>query len=68
MLNDTHYKFTQQQGVHIVAHLEDYFSANPKLAGKVLQAGLRQSLEPWTEGLFRDLITELTVQSKASRH
>lgn len=33
MLNEDHYRFAQQLGVsHVVAHLEDYFSADPQLA------------------------------------
>ena len=60
MLNDTHYKFAQQLGVsHIVVHLEDYFSANPKLAGQVPSDWGASQGEPWTERLFCDLIDNL---------
>ena len=56
MLNDTHYKFAQQLGSPISLHLEDYFSANPKLAGQVPSDWGASQGEPWTERLFCDLI------------
>jgi len=60
MLNETHYKFAQQLGVtHVVAHLEDYFSANPQLAqdgDMTWGAGQR---DDWTVELFERLIADL---------
>jgi mannonate dehydratase len=66
MLNERHYKFAQQLGVtHIVAHLENYFSANPKLAEDAHDTsltsgswGMGQSGD-WTEMTFRTLIDDL---------
>ena len=83
MLNERHYRFAQQLGVtHIVAHLEDYFSANPKLAEDAHDAsstsgswGMGQS-DDWTEETFSSLIDDLArfdlklaaVENYAVRH
>lgn len=66
MLTERHYRYAQQLGVtHIVAHLEDYFSANPKLADEAHDSslssgswGMGQSGD-WTEALFRGLIDDM---------
>ncbi len=77
MLNDAHYQFAQQLGVtHVVAHLEDYFSADPKLANdKDASWGVGVD-EDWTEATFRKLIDDLArfdlklaaVENFAVRH
>jgi len=61
MLNDRHYAFARQLGVtHVVAHLEDYFSANPKLAGEREDMSWGMGTrEDWTEDTFRRLIDDL---------
>lgn len=60
MLDERHYTFAQQLGVsHVVAHLEDYFSANPQLAqDDDMSWGAGQS-DDWTVELFSDLIADL---------
>lgn len=83
MLNETHYRFAQQLGVtHIVAHLEDYFSANPQLADTAHDASLTSGswgmgqVDDWTEETFATLISDLTkfdlklaaVENFAVRH
>lgn len=60
MLNDTHYRFARQLGVtHVVAHLEDYFSADPKLANDADASWGAGVDEDWTEATFRKLIDDL---------
>ncbi|MEV8467289.1 mannonate dehydratase [Fluviibacterium sp. DFM31] len=60
MLNDRHYAFAQQLGVtHVVAHLEDYFSANPQLADDSDSSWGKAQDDDWTEDTFRKLIDDL---------
>jgi mannonate dehydratase len=62
MLNKEHYQFAQQLGVtHIVAHLEDYFSANPQLANNNDDSwGMGQN-DDWTEDFFKTLINDMAA-------
>ncbi|MCJ8323357.1 MAG: mannonate dehydratase [Rhizobiales bacterium] len=60
MLNDRHYQFAQQLGVtHVVAHLEDYFSATPQLADTSDTSWGASVGDDWTEQTFRKLIDDL---------
>jgi len=77
MLNKRHYQFAQQLGVtHIVAHLEDYFSANPQLANDEDMSWGKAQSDDWTEELFTGLIADLAkydlklaaVENFAVRH
>lgn len=57
MLNDANFRFAQQLGcTHVVAHLEDYFSARPKLSrGDASGWGAAADVPPWSFAEFRDL-------------
>ncbi len=60
MLNDEHYRFAQQLGVsHIVAHLEDYFSADPKLVNEADDSWGASRAEDWTAETFHRLKADL---------
>lgn len=60
MLNDEHYKFAQQLGVtHVVAHLEDYFSADPQLADDDDSSWGQSQSDDWTEEMFSGLVSDL---------
>lgn len=66
MLDERHYRYAQQLGVtHVVAHCEDYFSANPKLAEAAHDASLTSGSwgvskgNDWTEQTFANLIADL---------
>lgn len=60
MLNDDHFTFARQLGVsHIVAHLEDYFSASPTLSSGDDAGWGRSGERIWTYDTFRDLIGSL---------
>ena len=67
MLNERHYRYAQQLGVsHVVAHLEDYFSADPKLADNAYDSTLTSGswgmgqIDDWTEETFATLIDDLS--------
>jgi len=57
MLTEQNFRFAQQLGVtHIVAHLEDYFSARPTLSsGEQAGWGMAADLPPWSFEEFRAL-------------
>lgn len=60
MLNDEHFVFARQLGVsHVVAHLEDYFSAKPQLTSGDSAGWGRAGAETWSYDTFRDLIDAL---------
>jgi mannonate dehydratase len=60
MLNEDHYRFAQQLGVsHVVAHLEDYFSADPKLVAEGDDSWGASVSEDWTADTFHRLRSDL---------
>ena len=60
MLSDKHYMFAQQLGVtHVVAHLENYFSANPQLANNNDSSWGASQSDDWTLEMFQKLISDL---------
>ncbi|MEO1226025.1 MAG: mannonate dehydratase [Pseudomonadota bacterium] len=60
MLNDEHFAFARQMGVsHVVAHLEDYFSAEPELSSGDGGGWGRAGAASWSYDTFRDLIDRL---------
>lgn len=60
MLDKRHYRFARQLGVsHVVAHLEDYFSANPQLANDDDMSWGRGRSDDWTAELFAGLVEDL---------
>lgn len=60
MLNEDHYRFAQQLGVsHVVAHLENYFSADPKLVKEDDDSWGASVLEDWTAATFERLRRDL---------
>ncbi|MEQ8403244.1 MAG: mannonate dehydratase [Silicimonas sp.] len=62
MLNEDHYRFAQQLGVsHVVVHLEDYFSADPKLVAEGRDNWGTSCAEDWTAETFHRLKADLAT-------
>ncbi|MEM7443778.1 MAG: mannonate dehydratase [Pseudomonadota bacterium] len=60
MLSDEHFRFARQLGVsHVVAHLEDYFSAKPQLSSGETAGWGRAGTSNWSYDTLRDLIASM---------